>query len=119
MILRGNHKSEKSTLNAEVMGKEMGKEVEHGWASSLKNELVLHAKDTGVVPIGVANKSSINYKGKSYTKKRVTHDCSFYRHIRNIRKKPSTEIHLPAVFIRLLYPQNTPHDCSHAPQMAF
>ena len=33
--------------------------------------------NTGVVPLGVAEKFSINGKGKRYIKRRVTHECSF------------------------------------------
>ena len=38
---------------------------------------------------------------------------------RPIREQPGTEGHRPAVFLRLLPSQNTPHNCRHAHQMVF
>ena len=39
------------------------------------------------------------------------------RPFRTIHEKLGTKGHPAAVFLRLLPPQNTPHDCSHAHQM--
>ena len=36
-----------------------------------------HIKNLGVVPLGVAEKFSINKKGEHYSKRCVTHNCSF------------------------------------------
>ena len=54
MLLRGGHKSEKSGLNSVVMEKEMDKEVEHRWALPLTIDSILHIKNSGIVPLGVA-----------------------------------------------------------------
>ena len=53
MILRGNHKSEKSNLNAEVLEKVIYKEVEHGWEFTLIIDSIYHIKDVGVIPLGL------------------------------------------------------------------
>ena len=38
MILRGNHKSSQSVLNAAALNKAISKEIDHGWALSLTIE---------------------------------------------------------------------------------
>ena len=62
MLLRGNHKSEKSTLNAAALEKSIYKEVEHGWALPLTMESICHIKNMHVVPLGVTEQLSINKK---------------------------------------------------------
>ena len=44
-------------------------------ALPLTVDSVRHIKDSGIIPLGVAFKSSINYKGDNYTRTRVTYDC--------------------------------------------
>ena len=39
---------------------------------------ICHIKDAGVILLGVAKTITINEKGERYTKRRVTHDCSFW-----------------------------------------
>ena len=51
--------------------------MEHGWALPLIIESIFHIKYAGVVPLGVSEKLSINEKVERYTKRRVTHYCSF------------------------------------------
>ena len=43
----------------------------------------------------------------------------FTRTFRNIHEQPSSEGHPQARFLRILTPQDTPHDFSHAHQMDF
>ena len=54
MLQRGNHKSERSALNAAALEKSIDKEVEHGRALPLTIDSLCHIKNTGVVPLGVA-----------------------------------------------------------------
>ena len=75
MILRGNHKSSHSILNSAALDKSISKEIDHGWALPLTIESLQSIKNAGVVPLGVAEKFSINEKGERYIKRRVTHDC--------------------------------------------
>ena len=42
----------------------------------------------------------------------------FTRTFMTIRDQPSTEGHPPTMFLWILHPQDNPHDCSHAHQMA-
>ena len=77
ILLRGNHKSASSALNAAALEKSIDKEVEHGWTFPLTIDSIHRIKNAGVVPLGVAEKLSINKKGERYTKRRVTHDCCF------------------------------------------
>ena len=77
MILRGNHKSSQSVLNAAALNKAISKEIDHGWALPFTIESLQRIKNAGVVPLGVAEQFSINEKGERYVKIRVTHDCSF------------------------------------------
>ena len=77
MILRVNHKSSQSVLNASALNKAISKEIDHGWALPLTIESLQSIKHSGVVPLGVAEQFSINEKGERYIKRHVTHDCSF------------------------------------------
>ena len=77
MILRGNHKSSQSVINAEALNKAISKEIDHGWALQLTIESLQILNNAGVVPLGVAEQFSINEKGERYIKRRVTPDCSF------------------------------------------
>ena len=63
MILRGNHKSSQSLLNAASLNKAISKEIEHGWALPLTIESLQSIKKSVVVPLGVAEKLSINEEG--------------------------------------------------------
>ena len=63
MILRGNHKSSQSVLNTAALNKSINKEIDHGWALPLTIESLQSIKHSGVVPLGVAEKFSINEKG--------------------------------------------------------
>ena len=72
MILRVNHKSEKSDLNAAALEKYITKEMEHGWKINLKTDLIRHVKDMRVIPLGVAELFSINENGYLYTKRCIT-----------------------------------------------
>ena len=74
MLLRGNHKSARSALNAAALKKVIDKEVKHGWVLPLTIDSLRHIKNAGVVPLGVAEQLSIDEKGERYTKIRVTHD---------------------------------------------
>ena len=53
MILRGNHKSSKSNLNAADLEKEMGKEVYQGLVIPLTIDSVRHIKNAVVFLLGV------------------------------------------------------------------
>ena len=75
MILRRNHKSSQSLLNAAALDKAISKEIDHGWALYLKIGSLQSKKNAGVVPLGLAEKFSINKKGERYIKIHVTHDC--------------------------------------------
>ena len=69
MILRGNHKYSQSVLNAAALNKAISKEIDHGWALPLTIESLQLIKNSGVVPLGVAEQFSINEKGERYVKK--------------------------------------------------
>ena len=60
MIIRGNHKSGRSALNAASMEKSIDKEVEHFWALPLTIDSIRRIENAGVVPLGVEEKFSIN-----------------------------------------------------------
>ena len=77
MILRRNHKSAKTKLNAAVLEKSMVKEVKHGWDLPLTIDLVCHINNVGAVLLGLAEHFLVNYNREKYTKMCVTHDCSF------------------------------------------
>ena len=77
MILRENHKSSQSVLNAATLNKAKSKYIDHEWALPLTIESLKSIKNKGVVPLVVAEKFSINEKVERYIKKRVTHDCAF------------------------------------------
>ena len=74
MILRGNHKSSLSVINAVALNKATSKEIDHVWALPLIIEYLQSKKNAGVVPLGVAEQFSINKKGERYIKRRVIHD---------------------------------------------
>ena len=74
IILRGNHKSYQSVINAAALNKDISKEIDHGWAFPLTTESLQSIKNEGVVLLGVAEQFSINEKGERYIKRRVTHD---------------------------------------------
>ena len=77
MLLRENHKLARSELNSAAPEKAIDKGVEHGWALILTIDSLRHIENVGVVPLGVAEQLTIYEKGERYTKRRVTHDCSF------------------------------------------
>ena len=56
MILRVNHKSSQSVLNTAALNKAISKDIDHGWALLLTIESIQSIKNTGVVPLGVAEK---------------------------------------------------------------
>ena len=62
MLLRGNHKSENSTLNAAALEKSIDKEVEHVWVLPLTMESICHIKNMHVVLLRVTEQLSINKK---------------------------------------------------------
>ena len=74
MLLRRNHKSVKSGLNAEVLEKEIDKDVEHVWELTLTIDSIRHIKNMGIILLEVAEQLSINKKVEHYTKRRVTHN---------------------------------------------
>ena len=78
MILRGNHKSSQSLLNAAALNKAISKEIDHVWALPLTIKYLQSIKNAGVVPLVVAEQFSIIEKGERYVKIRVTHDCLFH-----------------------------------------
>ena len=82
MLLRGDHKSERSALNAEVLEKSIDKEVERGWTLPLIIDSNFLIKNVGVEPLGVAEQLSIKKKGERYTKICITHDYYFPGHSR-------------------------------------
>ena len=77
MILRGNHKSSHSVLNSAALDKSISKDIDHGWVLPLTKESLQNIKNSGVVPLGVAEQFSINAKREIYIKRHVTHECSF------------------------------------------
>ena len=75
MILSRNHKSSHSVLTSAALDKAISKEIDHGWAFTFTIEPLQSIKNSGVVPLGVAEQLSINEKRERYIKSRVTHDC--------------------------------------------
>ena len=74
MILRENYKSSQLVLNSAALDKAIIKETDHLWAFPLTIESLQSIKNSGVIPLGVAEPFSINEKGERYIKRRVTHD---------------------------------------------
>ena len=60
MILRGNHKSSHSVLKSAALEKSISKDIDPGWALPPTIESLQNIKNTGVVPLGVAEQLSIN-----------------------------------------------------------
>ena len=56
MILRGNHKSSHSEINSAALDKAISKDIDHGWALPPTVESLQNNKNSGVVPLGVAEK---------------------------------------------------------------
>ena len=77
IILRGNHKSSHSEINSAALYKAISKLIDHGWTLLPTIKYLQNIKNAGIVPLGVAEKFSINEKGERYIKRRVTHECSF------------------------------------------
>ena len=77
MIERGNHKSASDKDNNPTLLKNYTKEVQHGWMLPVTTESLKRIKGAEVIPIGVAQHSSIDEAGDKYTKRRTTHDASF------------------------------------------
>ena len=77
MILRENHKSYQSVLNAAALNKYMSNGIDHGWELPHRIESLQSIKNEGVVHLRVAEQFSINEKGDRYIKRRVSRDCSF------------------------------------------
>ena len=75
MLLKGNPKLERSSLNAVALEKSIYKEVERVWALPLTIYSLRHIKNAGFLPLGLAEKFSIINKGERYTERRVAHDC--------------------------------------------
>ena len=63
MLLRGNHKPERSALIKEALEKAIDKEVEHGWEYPLKIDSLCHIENAGVASLGVSEKLSLDKKG--------------------------------------------------------
>ena len=106
----------KLPLNVAAVETETEKEVQHGWELLFAIDLVRPINNPGLVPLGSFEKFSINEEGDSYTKIRVTHNCSFRGPLgmsvnnRVLRKNPTT------VLLRILPPLHNPHDGSDAPK---
>lgn len=73
---QGNNLSAKSSENKPILLSHYKKEVEKGWMIPFLREDVPKLKDAGVIPAGIAEQHSINEKGETIEKKRVTHDGS-------------------------------------------
>ena len=69
MIERGNHKSASNIENDPTLLKNYTKEVQNGWMLPVKAEILKIIKGAAVIPIRVAQQSSINKMGKKYTKR--------------------------------------------------
>ena len=77
MIERGNHRSALLKDNKPTLVKNYAKEVEHGWMLPVTIESLEKLRGAAVIPIGVAQQTSIDEQGERYTKRRTTHDASF------------------------------------------
>ena len=75
MIFRGNHKSSYSEMNSAVLEKSISKEINQGLVLPITIKYIQNIKNSGVVPLVVAEKVSINEKGERYIKRCVTHAC--------------------------------------------
>ena len=60
MILRGDHKLSHSEMNSAALDKSINKDIDHGWALPLTIKFLKNIKNAGVIPLGVAEKLSIN-----------------------------------------------------------
>ena len=63
MIKGGNHKSASNVENEPPFLKNYTKEVRHGWMLPVTIESLRKIKGAAVIPIGVAQQSSINEIG--------------------------------------------------------
>ena len=77
MLLRNNHKSANLMLNMTALDTEMENELRNGWVMPLTMDAVHPSSISGVIPLRVTKKFSINKKGEMYIKICVTHDCYF------------------------------------------
>ena len=77
MIMRGSPKSSHSVLKSSALYKAISKDIDRVLALPLIIESLQSIKNEGVVPLGVAEKFSINKKEERYIKSHVTHDCTF------------------------------------------
>ena len=77
MIERGNHKSASTKENEPTLLKNYTKEVQHGWMLPVTTESLKRIKGAAIIPIGVAQQSSIDEAGDKYTKRRTTYDAYF------------------------------------------
>ena len=60
VLLSKNNESLKLDLNVSPLEELMVKELEHGWALIFKIDSICHIKESGVAPLGVVEKFSIN-----------------------------------------------------------
>jgi len=75
MLERGNHKSAKD--NIKTLNKAFTKEVEKGWLLPVTVESLRKIKSLSIIPLGIAEQSTIDEFGNKKEKKRVTHDASY------------------------------------------
>ena len=77
MIEHGDHKLASNRENEPTLVKNYEKEVKHGCMLLVTGESVKRIKGAAVIPIRVAQQSSIDEDSKKFTKRRTTHDTSF------------------------------------------
>ena len=117
MILRGNHKSSQSVLNAAALNKYISKEIDHGWALPLTKESLQKIKKSGVVTIGVAEQLSINDKGGTLYQKKRNPRLLIPRPLRTFGKQTSPTGVTPTMLLWFLPAQDSTHDLCNAKQM--
>jgi hypothetical protein len=71
----GNHKS--TLKNPDIVREILNDEVKHGWQLVLPCDSIAKIPETIVSPLGLVCQNTINEKGESTTKWRITHDQSF------------------------------------------
>lgn len=77
-IRRGNHQSSsRSSEEIEFVNKQYNKEVKKGWMIPIPIDSLYKMKSVCVIPVGVVSQFTINEKGETIKKMRLTHDCSW------------------------------------------
>ena len=118
MIIRGNHKSSQSVLNAAALNKSISKEIDHGWALPLKIESLQSIKNAGVVP-HMSGRTILNkWEGGTLHQNMCNPWLLIPRPLKTVGKQLSPTGVTPTMLLWFLPAQDYTHDLCNAKQMA-